>query len=427
MLAAALAASGLVGCASHQPVTLMPTPVLYEQAEIEPFSHVADELRTPITQVFYATNRRHRGDDADRPYGNAVDDELHLGRASVRIGEPGTGWNEVVRLSLFNPPDSTVPITLQEVTHWESLVHRVADDVVAWDEASHRRFIAEINRELDHHVDPEIMVYVHGTKTGFEPALAMAGEIDHFVGKDFVGVAFAWPAHQNILHYLLRIDVRRAQHSSEALRDLLKLLASETTAKRINILCWSAGGRVVSKALDELYRLHPDMDRDVLQSKYRIGSVVFAAADVELDRFLERLPAASALAEQVVVTVTDDDVALDAAHRFMGGADRIGTVAAEATELAFVREHHLRNVEIIDVSRSQKLRGFDITGHHYWYRHPWSSSDIIMLMRTDLGPDQRGLSAGDLPSLWFLEPDYPRRVREAARQVLAEEWEAAQH
>ena len=423
VLAAALAVSFVTGCASHKPVTLMPTPVLYEQAEIEPFSHVTEELRTPLTQVFYATNRRHRGDDgADRPYGNGVDDELHLGRASVRIGEPGTDWNELVRLSLFNPPDSTVPITLQEVTHWDSLIHRAADDVVDWDEASHRRFIAEINRELDQHVDPEIMVYVHGTKTGFEPALAMAGEIDHFVGKDFVGVAFAWPAHENILYYLLQIDVRRAQHSSEALRDLLKLLASETTAKRINILCWSAGGRVVSKALDELYRLHPDIDRDALKSRYRLGSVVFAAADVELDRFLERLPAASALADQVVVTVTDDDVALNAARRYMGGVDRIGTMAAEEAELAFVRERNLDNVEIIDVSRSQKLRGFDITGHHYWYRHPWSSSDIILLMRTDLGPDQRGLRAGELPSLWFLDPGYPQRVREAARRTLAQEW-----
>jgi esterase/lipase superfamily enzyme len=419
---AMMCAAFLAGCASSKPVTLMPTPVLYEERVVEPFSHVAEPLQTPETRVFYATNRAHRRHDPDKPYGNGFDDALHLGVATVRIGTHDVDWQEVVELSLVNPPDSTVPITLEEVTHWDSLMHRTADDVVDWDEASHARFVDEINRELAHHADREIMIYVHGTKTGFEPAVAMAGEIDHFAGKDFVGVAFAWPAHENILHYLLRIDVRRAQHSSEALRDLIKLLASETAATQINILSWSAGGRVLSKALHELRRNHPELDRHQLKMDYRLGSVVFAAADVELDAFLERLPSASELAQRVVVTVTDDDVALNAARRYMGGDVRIGTLDAEARELEFIQSHHLENVEIIDVSHGHKARGFDITGHHYWYRHPWNASDIILLMRTDLGPAERGLTAADPVGLWYLSPDYPTRVRQAAQSVLADDW-----
>lgn len=412
----------LTSCATHKPVTLMPTPVLYEGQVIEPFSHLPESLQTPLTQVFFATNRAHRAHDPGRPYGNGVDDELHLGRASVRIGTPDVDWDDLVQISLFNPPDSGVPITLEEVTHWDSLIHRASDDVVDWDEQSHGRFIREINDELVHHPDKEIMVYVHGTKTGFEPAIAMAGEIDHFAGKDFVGVAFAWPAHRNILHYLLGIDVRRAQHSSEALRDLIKLLASETEATRINILGWSAGGRVVSKALHELRRNHLGLDRDALRERYRLGSVVLVAADVELDDFLERLPSASELAQEVVVTVTDDDVALNAARKYMRGEVRIGTLDAEAAELEFIGSHHLANVEIIDVSHGHEARGFDITGHHYWYRHPWNASDIILLMRTDLRPAERGLSASPIDGLWYLAPDYPERVRKAAQSVLADDW-----
>lgn len=412
----------VAGCATHKPVTLMPTPVLYEAEGFEPFSHVADELRTPLTKVFYATNRAHRAHDDARPYGNGVDDELHLGEALVRIGEPHFDWDEVVRVSLANSPGSTVPVTLEELSHRGSVDHRDADEVVNWREESHAEFIAAINAELDHHVEREIMLYVHGTKTGFDPAIAMAGEIDHFAGKDFVGVAFAWPAHQNILHYLFRIDVRRAQHSSEALHDLIRLLASETTAERINILCWSAGGRVVSKALYELRGRHPEMDREALRQHYRLGSVVFAAADVEVDRFLERLPAASELAREVVITVTDDDVALNAARKYMGGAARIGTLEAERAELEFIERHHLENVEIVDVSHGRDRRGFDITGHHYWYRHPWNSSDIILLMRTDLDPAARGLQAAGLDGLWFLDRDYPDRVRAAAERELGEGW-----
>lgn len=422
MLLAAITLCVLAGCASHKPVILMPTPVLYADRVVEPFSHVAKPLQTPVTKVFYATNRAHRAHDPDQPYGNGFDDRLHLGRATVRIGGPDVEWQELIEISLANDEASTVPITLEDVTHWDSLIHRAADDVVDWDEQSHTRFVSEINEDLAHHVDKEIMVYIHGTKTGFEPAMAMAGEIDHFAGKDFVGVAFAWPAHQNIFAYLVGIDVRRAQHSSEALRDLIKLLAAETDATRINLLCWSAGGRVTSKALYELRRNHPDLDRHQLRERYRLGSVVFAAADVEVDDFLARLPAASELAQEIVVTVTDDDMALDAAKKYMGGDFRIGTLAAEAETLTFIKEHHLENVEIIDVSHGHDARGFDITGHHYWYRHPWNASDIILLMRTDLGAEERGLSETEIRGLWYLAPDYPERVRAAAKSLLAEDW-----
>jgi esterase/lipase superfamily enzyme len=421
---AALAVMSLVGCATNKPVTLMPTPVIYEDRAIDPFSHIPAPLRTPETTVFYATNRAHRAHDPDRPYGNGFDDELHLGVATVRIGDHGTDWDEVVELSLLNPSDSTVPITLEDVTHWDSLLHRASEDIVDWNEASHRRFIEAIDEELGHNPDKEIMIYVHGTKTGFEPAVAMAGEIDHFAGRDFVGVAFAWPAHQNILSYLVGVDVRRARHSSEALRDLIKLLSAETGATRINILCWSAGGRVVSKALHELRRESPVADRHELRMRYRLGSIVFAAADVEVDDFIERLPAISELAQEVVVTVTDDDVALNAAEKYMRGDPRIGAQRAEGEALEFVMANHLTNVELIDVSRGQEARGFDITGHHYWYRHPWNASDIILLMRTDLGPAERGLSPSDITGLWYLAPDYPDRVRAAARSVLADDWAA---
>ena len=46
------------------------------------------------------------------------------------------------------------------------------------------------------------MVYVHGTKVDFVNATILTAEIDHFAGRDFVGLAFAWPSHQNILLYL---------------------------------------------------------------------------------------------------------------------------------------------------------------------------------------------------------------------------------
>jgi esterase/lipase superfamily enzyme len=408
-------------CAQHKPLTLMPTPLIYDAETLEPFRRVAPMLQTPTTQVFYATTRHPEHHNEQVTYGNSVDDYLHLGTAKVHIGERGITWPEVVQLSLNNTVDDATPLSVTDVAHWGSLDHRERD-AIDWEEESHARFVREVEKELVHHANREIMVYVHGTATNFDHGLAMTGEIDHFSGRDFVGVAFLWPSHRNILYYLLREDVRRARHSSEALADLVVLLATETSARRINIVSWSAGGRVVSRALHELRSRHADLDKQALQKKYRLGAVVFAAADVETDRFLERLPDVSVLSEQVVITMSDGDDALRSARRFMGGQERTGSNASETAELAFMKAHQLHNVELVDVSLSKELRGFDITGHHYWYRNPWSSSDLILLLRTLLPPEDRGLQTAVQPGLWYLDAQYPDRAREASRRALADDW-----
>jgi esterase/lipase superfamily enzyme len=150
--------------------------------------------------------------------------------------------------------------------------------------------------------------------------------------------------------------------------------------------------------------------------------VVFAAVDVEVDVFLKRMSAISEIANQIVVTVSDGDNALKSAKRYMGGTFRAGSSEAEKIEEDFIVQKHMSNVEIIDVSFGKKVRGFDIIGHHYWYRHPWMSSDIIFLMRTDLPPSRRGLSAAELEGVWYLSADYPEKIRKAAEIELDGQW-----
>ena len=40
------------GCASQKTLTLMPTPILYQNADIDPFAHLTEELKSTETQVF---------------------------------------------------------------------------------------------------------------------------------------------------------------------------------------------------------------------------------------------------------------------------------------------------------------------------------------------------------------------------------------
>jgi esterase/lipase superfamily enzyme len=148
-----------------------------------------------------------------------------------------------------------------------------------------------------------------------------------------------------------------------------------------------------------------------LREKFRLGTVYYAAADVPGEDFLDALPALEDLANRVVVTVSSEDGALRMARTFMGGGTRIGLRNEGLTdqELAVVMD--AERLEVVDVSRGWEGRGFDITGHRYWFDHPWASTDVILALRTDLGPEERGLEPTDLDLLWGIPSDYTDRLR----------------
>ncbi|SDR85216.1 Esterase/lipase superfamily enzyme [Halopseudomonas sabulinigri] len=411
----------LSACAAPQPLMLMPSPIIYQDGLIDPFAHLEETHRVPRMSIFYATNRAPEIDHDGLGYGNGITDQLHLGQAVVQLGDENTEWRDLYEASLTDQTGLLLPLALHSVTQQARLPLTPAEpaDALA---AEAKAYFAAINVELAVAQDREILVYVHGTKVGFVNSAALTAEIDHFSGRDYVGLAFAWPSHQNILRYLVRQDVHRAQDSSQALANLLQLLAQHTDAERINVLAYSAGARVTSKALDELRQLYADDSNYQLKRRLRIGTVVFAAADVELDSFLQRLGSVSDVAGQVVITVSDDDNALIAARHYMGGGNRAGEAQAESAEQFFILEHHITNIEIIDVSAGKQVRGFDIRGHHYWYRHPWISSDMVFLLRTGLRPDRRGLSYSEAEGIWYLAEDYPDQVRRAAQAEMVGKW-----
>ncbi len=123
---------------------------------------------------------------------------------------------------------------------------------------------------------------------------------------------------------------------------LIEILAKNTTATSINLISYSAGGKLASKALQEIRLNHPSLQAEELRKKFKLGTILFTAADVSVDSFLKRLPAISTLAQQVVVTVSDADNVLHFASILMTGTDRIGTREAEARENIFISEQKIK-------------------------------------------------------------------------------------
>lgn len=414
-----IVAVALTGCGVPRD-SLMVAPVIYGEEGVDPLANTDPSHRSPHESIYFVTNRERDAGTFDQPlaYGNVPSSTLQIGTARVRFGDDVT-WEELHAATRSADRERDIKLRLSDVWEYGS-VHfnghdRVVDPTDGWNQ-----FLADINAELAVADHPEIVIYVHGAKVNFYHACIYAAQIDHFAGRDVVAIAFAWPTHQDIFRYLTGEDVARGRDSVELFESMLRLLATETKARRINIICWSAGGRLVSKALDNIGQWEDSLRSPT--GEPRLGAVVFAAPDVPAAEFFERLPAIHRAAERVIITASDDDIALSKATLFMGRGRRMGTSLASMPDAdrAMLEKHE--RVEFVDVSSGRDERGFNIDGHRYWYMHPWVASDLILSIRTRKPADQRGLASTDVTNVWSFPPDYPDRANAAARGAFGGEW-----
>ncbi len=401
----------IVGCASPRVEPLMPTPVLFSELGVGPLDHIPSQKRWKPRRVYYATTRA-RDDDLQRiDYGNAESEQVTVGLTLIGFGGPEISWSDLNQFSRQAKRPMVVNLAIDglvEAGHFTP----GSDGGIVDVEGAAAWLMADLNASIKAANDRDLLIYVHGANVNFYNANAFAAQLDHFMGRDMTSLAFSWPARQNILAYGTGGDVRRAYQAAPALASLLEVLARDSVARRIHIICWSAGGRVVNAALRHLHDRHRGLG-DKLRQRFHIGTVYFAAADVPGQEFLDSLPALNELASRIVVTVSSKDGALKMARTFMAGGGRIGlrnkTLSSDQSNIIRAADR----LEVIDVSRGWEGRGFDITGHRYWIQHPWASSDTILALRTDLDPEDRALQATETEFLWAIPADYPARLRDS--------------
>lgn len=396
-----------VGCSSNPAVSLMPTPVLYTELGIGPLDAIPPGKRWAPRMVYYATTRDRNPGWQRIEYGNREGDTVRLGVALIGFGTEDLKWEELRELSsIADRADGNIPLSIAgivETGRWQ-IGKKPGPDALNVP-------LEMINDSIERANDKHLLIYVHGANVDFYSATAFAAEMDHFMRRDMTAMAFAWPTHQNILAYGTGIDLARGYRSAESLAELLDLLARQSNATKIHIVSWSAGGRVVTRALKRLSDQYPELSSDDLASRLRIGTVYYAASDVPREEFIKELVTLERICERIVVTVTDNDGALKSARRFMGDGYRLGDRRGNLSAEQFAQLMKAESLEVIDVSMGARERGFDISGHLYWLDHPWASNDLLLAIRSDLAPQERGLVQSELPFLWFIPPDYPQRLR----------------
>ena len=133
--------------------------------------------------------------------------------------------------------------------------------------------------------------------------------------------------------------------SRDALEQVLAGLMASPAVGRIHVVAHSIGTMLTMEALRQIYA------RQRRRAVERIGAVVFASPDIDIDVFTSSVERIGPLAPKITVITATNDRALAVSGWFAGGITRVG--AAEKAELKQLGLH------VIDASQ----QGWGIINH----------------------------------------------------------------
>ena len=212
-----------------------------------------------------------------------------------------------------------------------------------------------------------VLVFVHGYNTDFTEALLRLTQFVHDTQFDGVPVLFSWASRGELGAYLY--DLNSTYVARDGLEQLATVL-SQTQARHFDVVSHSMGNYLVLETMRQLDLQGRFADSD------RIGSIIMAAPDVDIDVFDAQWQRISADREKFFILISDDDRALRLSRRLAGGVSRVGN--ADPDELASM------GFNVIDLSRVEDRS----STHHSKFA---SAPQIVQLIGTRLAlGDQLG-------------------------------------
>jgi esterase/lipase superfamily enzyme len=216
----------------------------------------------------------------------------------------------------------------------------------------------------------EVLLYVHGFNQTFETAAIDAANLSSGIRFRGPSMVFAWPSKAKLFDY--GYDRESAMWSRDALEDVLSGLISSPAVSRIHVVAHSVGTMLTLEAIRQIYDRHGGV---VVE---RIGTVVFASPDIDMDVFSSSVQRIGPLASKITVITSTKDRALAVSSLIAGGITRVG--AAEQTELKRL------GLQVVDASQE----GWGIINHDLFL----SNAHIQRVIRRAIdGQPQGGASA----------------------------------
>jgi len=388
----------------------MPTPEVMQDERFDVFANNPYLVDLDQITTFYATTREPGKPGDPKVFSKHRGGALILGRATLQIGEEGDAWRALYAESTTVEERDRVALSLID-TELEVSIDLDSPPVTPAEDAE--AFFSELNDALDASPSRILTIFVHGANNSFYESVARGAQLQYFTGKTDVALTFAWPSAGSIWGY--GHDTKQAKQSIEDFAQLMKLLAQHSTAEHINIIAYSAGGRIVGGALVRLAEEFPASDARFDWSKKRkVNQVYMAASDEPLNDFADHYPIYSHLVDTITVTANPKDAVLGLAS-IVDGQVRLGSAGGgdNVKDLTDAEREHLRELinsgklNFIDMQIND-IEGFEYT-HGAWYENPWLSTDVLVTLYIGLDPQTRGLrsyrTAQDV-GVWYFPKDY---------------------
>jgi esterase/lipase superfamily enzyme len=208
----------------------------------------------------------------------------------------------------------------------QSLTGRVASIVTGdWSVASVDKVQNQgaTNAFVEATLGRDVLIYVHGYRESFETAAISSAQLSSGIGFRGASALFTWPSGGATFDY--GYDRESALWSRDPFGDLLKALAESPSGGRVHIVAHSMGTLLTLETLRMLRLAGGEA------AMARIGAVVLAAPDIDLDLFTEGVERLGPDAKKITVISSTNDRALAISSRIAGGV-RAGGAEREKLE-----------------------------------------------------------------------------------------------
>jgi esterase/lipase superfamily enzyme len=219
----------------------------------------------------------------------------------------------------------------------------------------------------------DVLLFVHGYNTRFDFSVLRMAQLVHDLKFPGRGIAFSWPSAATLTGYFQ--DEKMNEASVGALVEVLQGLVAArdrgvNPVRRIHVISHSMGNRLFLKAVRQL-ELEFKNSEEALRPIF--GHVALAAPDVDATTFSALLPSVIRQAEHVTFYYCESDRAL--------GASR----AIHVDKPVGLGPFFADGMDTINADRVNT----EILGHGYFASAHQLLLDLALLLRFNLGPDER--------------------------------------
>jgi esterase/lipase superfamily enzyme len=248
------------------------------------------------------------------------------------------------------------------------------------------------------------LVFIHGYNTSFKDALFTAAQIAS--ATDYPGrvYMYSWPSAASMFGYIGDMD--KAEQAEPFLQSFMKLLMRDADIDAVDILVHSMGSQSALRALSALRSVfETERQGAARQQAIRIGQIMFAAPDVAMPVFDQKIRRIAPYADRVTVYASMTDAALLASKVLRSGAGRVGQLNGDTKEPLLVE---VENVHVIDATGKENWWRLDRImsgyGHDYFLQSPGVRADIQKILKS-IGKEDKTTPKERSPG-WFDEKRY---------------------